>query len=194
MQQSAGHAPKIESDDFHPDASFDYGGCDDDILSEKNGHQEVIQAKQEVLKNLSPTRLQSANSSGFDNYSQANRSDFAKSQLSLRQDKTPKNNLSRIVATKKNKIANMHEAASSINKRLETKEKESTFKSGGFENFVSQSGNEEDLLDQTLGKTLTHQKLILDQINTKTQSNFHMMSVEDSNYNRYQRRMTYDIR
>ena len=56
----------------------------------------------------------------------------------------------------------MHEAASSINKRLETKEKESTFKSGGFENFVSQSGNEEDLLDQTLGKTLTHQKLILD--------------------------------
>ena len=42
MQQSAGHAPKIESDDFHPDASFDYGGCDDDILSEKNGHQEVI--------------------------------------------------------------------------------------------------------------------------------------------------------
>lgn len=46
----------------------------------------------------------------------------------------------------KTKIASMHEAASNINKRLETKEKEHTFMSG-YENFVSQSGNEEDLLD-----------------------------------------------
>ena len=45
----------------------------------------------------------------------------------------------------KTKIASMHEAASNINKRLETKEKENTFMSG-YENFVSQS-NEEDLLD-----------------------------------------------
>ena len=66
MQQSAGHAPKLESDDFHPEASFDYGGCDE-ILSEKNGQQEVIQTKQSALKSLSPTRLQSARSSG--NYS-----------------------------------------------------------------------------------------------------------------------------
>ena len=62
----------------------------------------------------------------------------------------------------------MHEAVTSINKRLETIEKESTFRSG-YENFVSQSNNDdEDLLNSTLGKTLTHQKLILDQINTKT--------------------------
>ena len=57
--------------------------------------------------------------------------------------------MSQIVASNmkiKTKIASMHEAASNINKRLETKEKEHTFMSG-YENFVSQSGNEEDLLD-----------------------------------------------
>ena len=88
----------------------------------------------------------------------------------------------------------MHEAVMGINRRLETIEKESTFKSG-YENFVSQSNiDDEDMLNSTLGKTLTHQKLILEQINTKTQSNFQMMSIEDSNFNKYQRRLTYDIR
>ena len=81
---------------------------------------------------------------------------------------TPKNGIPRIAGNKKTKIASMHEAVTSINKRLETIEKESTFKSG-YENFVSQSNNDdEDMLNSTLGKTLTHQKLILDQINTKT--------------------------
>ena len=62
----------------------------------------------------------------------------------------------------------MHEAVMGINRRLETIEKESTFKSG-YENFVSQSNiDDEDMLNSTLGKTLTHQKLILEQINTKT--------------------------
>ena len=50
----------------------------------------------------------------------------------------------------------MHEAVMGINRRLETIEKESTFKSG-YENFVSQSNiDDEDMLNSTLGKTLTH--------------------------------------
>ena len=58
-QQSAGHAPKLESDELPPDGSFDYGGCDDDILSEKNGQSGVIEERTRP-KELSPTRLPSS--------------------------------------------------------------------------------------------------------------------------------------
>ena len=43
--------------------------------------------------------------------------------------------------------------------------------------------NEENLLDQTLGQTLTQQKLILDEINKQTKNKHHMQSTNKFGFN-----------
>ena len=56
-QQSAGHAPKLESDELPPEGSFDYGGGDDDILSAADEQPRAVEEKKVRPKELSPARL-----------------------------------------------------------------------------------------------------------------------------------------